>query len=244
MATLVGLGPRFDGLLDRGPVGPDREILGDADPDVLRRFVGPGQAEPVLGHLLVEPELGHEILFARRGREDLPQPRLGDRNPELGVLTGQVGKGELVIVQAPEADGPGQKRRRRARAERVKGDAFRAAPDQVHPRVLHDLGGHQGAGLVDEAQSPGIVVGRGQVEDAADDRPAEQRRPRPVLVGPVVGVLGPEREAEAERQPGSQDGQMEAPHGPSVICDSSRSRQAGRRTSPRTFRLPKTGDIC
>jgi len=52
-------------------------------------------------------------------------------------------------------------------------------------RILDDLGRHQGLRILDQAHASRIVVGAAEVEDTADDRPAEERRPRAILVRPV-----------------------------------------------------------
>ncbi len=207
----------LDELLDVGPVGPGGDELADADADLLGDLVGPGQAEPALGDLLFELELGRILLRSGHARQDVPDAGRGDGSAELDALAGQERIAEPVLFEAADADGAGDEGRGRAQVVGVLGDDVLAVPGQGQPGIMEDLGGHDRGGLLDEAQAARIVEGAGEVEDAADDRPPEQGRPRPVLVGPVVAVLGPGQRGQGEEGNDGQNRQAGGSHRPLYI---------------------------
>jgi hypothetical protein len=110
-----------------------------------------------------------EILFA-------PRPGKG------GV--GEDSRSEKIFL-----DRTGEQRRPQSRAGRAQVHALPGSVLQGDDRELEHVGADGKREVLCQPEGAGVVVGAAHVVDAADHRPAEQRRARPVSHCPVVRVL-------------------------------------------------------
>ena len=124
--------------------------------------------------------------------------------PDVGLETGEHRVAEAHLPQESELDLPGEEGWCSAHPAGTQVGHFTICQLQGVVGVLEDVGREQQLRVLDQSEGARIVVDRSQVRGASDHRPGEQPRAVPVLVRPVLGVLGPRRVPRGADQQQSQ----------------------------------------